>query len=85
MLRTRTSLLSGALVRNYAIVASPHSLVFLEHRQGNLDSASLSALTAASQLGGEVTGLVIGNPEEASSVVEKAKRYSSHFFIRERL
>ncbi|KAG1878018.1 hypothetical protein DFJ58DRAFT_902930 [Suillus subalutaceus] len=54
--------------------ASPHALVFLEHRQGDLDSASLSALTAASQLGGQVTGLVVGSPEEVPSVVEKAKK-----------
>ena len=77
MLRPRTSLLSRALARSYATAPSPHALVFLEHRQGDLDSASLSALTAASQLGGQVTGLVVGSPEEVSSVVEKAKKYYS--------
>ncbi|KAJ8579580.1 hypothetical protein M405DRAFT_835684 [Rhizopogon salebrosus TDB-379] len=76
MLRARTSLLGRVLARSYATAASPHALVFLEHRQGNLDSASLSALTAASQLGGEVTGLVVGNPEDVPYVVEKAKGYS---------
>ncbi|KAG0707676.1 DHS-like NAD/FAD-binding domain-containing protein [Suillus ampliporus] len=74
MLKARTSLLSRVLARSYATAASPHALVFLEHRQGELDSASLSALTAASQLGGQVTGLVVGSPEEVPSVVEKAKR-----------
>ncbi|KAJ8583244.1 hypothetical protein M405DRAFT_829040 [Rhizopogon salebrosus TDB-379] len=69
MLRARTSLLSKALARSYATAASPHAL-------GNLDSASLSALTAASQLRGEVTGLVVGNPEDVPSAVEKAKGYS---------
>ena len=77
MLRPRTSLLSRALARSYATAPSPHALVFLEHRQGDLDLASLSALTAASQLGGQVTGLIVGSPEEVSSVVEKAKKYYS--------
>ncbi|KAG2357696.1 hypothetical protein BDR07DRAFT_1419649 [Suillus spraguei] len=66
--------ISRALARSYATATSPHALVFLEHRQGDLESASLSALTAASQLGGQVTGLVVGSPEEVPSVVEKAKR-----------
>ncbi|KAG2157196.1 DHS-like NAD/FAD-binding domain-containing protein [Suillus clintonianus] len=74
MLRARTSLLNRVLARSYATAVSPHALVFLEHHQGDLDSASLSALTAASQLGGQVTGLVVGSPEEVPSVVEKAKR-----------
>lgn len=74
MLRAQISLLNRALARTYATAASPHALVFLEHRQGDLESASLSALTAASQLGGQVTGLVVGSPEEVPSVVEKAKR-----------
>lgn len=75
MLRARTPLLSRVLsTRSYA--NSPHALVFIEHSQGNFDSASLSALTAASQLGGQVTGLVVASPEEVSSIVEKAKRYS---------
>lgn len=67
-------MLNRVLARSYATAASPHALVFLEHRQADLDSASLSALTAASQLGGQVTGLVVGSPEEVPSVVEKAKR-----------
>jgi electron transfer flavoprotein alpha subunit len=76
MLKARTSLLNRVLARSYATAASPHALVFLEHRQGDLDSASLSALTAASQLGGQVTGLVVGSPEEVPSIVEKAKKYA---------
>jgi electron transfer flavoprotein alpha subunit len=76
MLKARISMLNRVLARSYATAASPHALVFLEHRQGDLDSASLSALTAASQLGGHVTGLIVGSPEEMPSVVEKAKRYT---------
>ncbi|KNZ73652.1 putative electron transfer flavoprotein subunit alpha, mitochondrial [Termitomyces sp. J132] len=63
-----------ALSRSYATTTHPHALVFLEHRQGVLDSGSLSALTAAEQLGGKVTGLVVGAPEHVQGVVEKARK-----------
>lgn len=39
-----------------------------------IESGSLSALTAASQLGGKVTGLIVGAPEEVKQGVEKARR-----------
>lgn len=39
-----------------------------------IDSGSLSAVTAAGQLGGEVTGLIVGAPGEVSKAVEKAKK-----------
>ncbi|KZT72215.1 electron transfer flavo protein, alpha subunit [Daedalea quercina L-15889] len=73
MLRARYLLASRPLCRRYATVPGPHALVFLEHRGGVIDSGSLSALTAAQQLGGQVTGLVVGGPE-VKGVVEKAKR-----------
>ena len=66
--------------RTYATATSPHALVFLEHREGSIDSSSLSALTAANQLGGKVTGLIIGAPDEVKQAVEKAKK--SVFFLR---
>jgi len=69
----RSILLGKAFVRTYASAPSPHALVYLEHRGGQLDSGSLSALTAATQLGGPVTGLVVGSQEEVPKVVEKAK------------
>jgi hypothetical protein len=62
------------LARGYASSPSPHALVFLEHRAGKLDAGSLSALTAARQLGGEVTGLILGAPDEVKSAVESAKK-----------
>ncbi|KIM78876.1 hypothetical protein PILCRDRAFT_74929 [Piloderma croceum F 1598] len=64
MLRTRALVCHRAFVRAYATSPSPHALIFLEHRAGAIESASLSALTAAEQLGGQVTGLVVGSPEE---------------------
>ena len=56
--------------------SSPHALLFIEHQNGVLESSSLSALTAAQQLGGSVTGLIVGNSEEVKDVVEKAKKYA---------
>ena len=74
MLRTGTVFCRRALTRSYATGASPRALVFLEHQQGVLDSGSLSALTAAQQLGGEVSGLIVGSSEYVQGVVEKAKK-----------
>lgn len=48
--------------------------MFLEHREGVIDNGSLSAVTAAQQLGGQVTGLVVGGPEQVKDVVQKAKK-----------
>ncbi|PIL36259.1 hypothetical protein GSI_01921 [Ganoderma sinense ZZ0214-1] len=74
MLRLRPVLRSRSLCRRYATASNPHALVFLEHRDGVIDSGSLSALTAAQQLGGQVTGLVIGAPDQVNGVVENAKK-----------
>lgn len=75
MLRIRTAALRRVLARRYSTSPAPHALVFLEHRDGELDSASLSALTAASRLGGKVTGLVAGAPDQVPGVVDKAKKH----------
>jgi electron transfer flavoprotein alpha subunit len=63
-----------ALVRAYTTAPSPHALVLLEHRNGAIESASLAALTAAHQLGGDVTALVIGSADQVPPVLEKAKK-----------
>lgn len=73
LLRTRIALNARSLLRTYASSAGPNALVFLEHRDGVLDSGSLSAVTAAGQLGGKVTGLITGGPE-IKDMVEKAKK-----------
>ena len=75
MLRTRAILRAQSLTRSYATASSPHALVFLEHNQGVIDPSSLSALTAATQLGGKVTGLIVGDSEQVNSVLEKAKKH----------
>lgn len=61
-------------IRSYASVSSPNTLVYLEHHKGDIDAGSLSALTAAGELGGTVTGLVVGKPGYVEGVVEKAKK-----------
>jgi electron transfer flavoprotein alpha subunit len=75
MLRVRSSICFRAFVRAYATSPSPHALVFLEHQHGVIESGSLSALTAAQQLGGKVTGLIVGGPEQVPSAVESARKY----------
>lgn len=75
MLRTRTLVCHRAFARAYATWPSPHALIFLEHRAGAIESASLSALTAAVRLGGQVTGLIVGGPDEVGGVVDKAKKW----------
>ncbi|KAF5326324.1 hypothetical protein D9611_000026 [Ephemerocybe angulata] len=74
MLRTSTRLYRPVCARTYATGAPPHALVFLEHRKGTIESGSLSALTAAQQLGGQVSALVIGSSEHVGGVVEQAKK-----------
>jgi electron transfer flavoprotein alpha subunit len=76
MYRLRTLPITRAFAsRTYATATSPHALVLLEHRSGNIESGSLSALTAAQQLGGQVTGLIIGGPDQVPGILEQAKKY----------
>ena len=76
MLRARTlAAFRPVVFRTYATASGPHALVFLEHRSGTIDASSLSALTAAQKLGGQVTGLVVGSPEDVKEVLPKAQKY----------
>ncbi|CAE6486247.1 unnamed protein product [Rhizoctonia solani] len=72
----RAVLPSARLVRTYATPAgSSNTLLFLEHSHGAIEPASLSALTAAQQLKGKVTVLVVGGEDaEVQKVVEEAKK-----------
>jgi electron transfer flavoprotein alpha subunit len=75
MLRTRVLLpVHRTSIRCYASSPSPSALVYLEHHDGDIDIGSLSALTAAGQLGGRVTAVVVGKAGYIESVVEKAKK-----------
>ncbi|PWN54483.1 putative electron transfer flavo protein alpha chain precursor [Violaceomyces palustris] len=51
-----------------------NTLLFLEHKKGAINPASLSALTAARKLGGEIHGLVIGSQSEVEQVADKATK-----------
>ncbi|CAE6493944.1 unnamed protein product [Rhizoctonia solani] len=72
----RAVLPSTRLLRTYATPAgSSNTLLFLEHSQGAIEPASLSALTAAQGLKGKVTALVVGGEDaEVQKVVEEAKK-----------
>lgn len=76
MLRSRPLVLTvqRLISRAYTTAPSPHALVFLEHKHGVIEPSSLSALTAAQQLGGSVTGLVLGGPDQVPTVLERAKK-----------
>jgi electron transfer flavoprotein alpha subunit len=71
--------LSPSLRRRYATPASPtgaaHALVLVEHHDGSINPGSLSALTAAQNLGGQVSLLIVGNEENLPGIVDKAKKY----------
>jgi len=50
------------------------TLVFLEQRQGKLTPSVLNTLTAASSIGGEVHGVVVGGPEDGvDAAADQAK------------
>lgn len=51
-----------------------NTLVFLEHKKGNFAAATLSALTAAQKLGGDIDALVVADEALASQVAEKATK-----------
>ncbi|KAG9029681.1 Electron transfer flavoprotein alpha-subunit [Tulasnella sp. JGI-2019a] len=52
----------------------PSSLLLIEHQDGKINAGTLSALTAASQMGGEVTGLVVGSSEDVKGILASAKK-----------
>ena len=67
--------------RGYVRYASTHSLVLLEHEGGVVAPASLSALAAATQIGKNVTGIVVGGTEEVQTVLPAAKRFVNISFV----
>ncbi|KAG7098808.1 hypothetical protein E1B28_000713 [Marasmius oreades] len=75
LLAGRRILVCKHALRAYATTSTPRVLIFLEHRQGAIESGSLSALTAAGQLGGTVTGLVVGASSQIPGVVDKLQKF----------
>ncbi|KAG0146944.1 hypothetical protein CROQUDRAFT_43674 [Cronartium quercuum f. sp. fusiforme G11] len=83
---------SCLLLRSSRTFSSSHSLrnvstlVFLEHKGGKINSATLSALTLAKALGGSVTGIIAGCPksgELAKSIDEAKKLQLSKLLVKE--
>lgn len=71
----RPALRAPALARGFASsVPARDTLLFVEHRAGALNRASLAAVTAAQKLGGEVHGIVVGSPSEAEKVAQEAAK-----------
>lgn len=60
------------LVRQPAFARLLSSLAVLEQREGKLNNASLSAVTAAQKLGGSITGFIAGSG--AKAVAEEAAK-----------
>lgn len=62
-------------LRLFASATSPaHSLLLVEHRSGEIEAGTLSALTAASKIGGKVTAIVVGGSGDVDPIVEKVKK-----------
>jgi electron transfer flavoprotein alpha subunit len=50
-------------------------LLFIEHKNGKLNPGTLSALTAAQNIGGDIVGLVTGDAEgDSVDVIAKAAK-----------
>lgn len=54
--------------------AASNTLLFVEYKNGALNPATLSAVTAAKKLGGEVHGLVVGAEADAKAISEKLSK-----------
>ncbi|KAE8209208.1 hypothetical protein CF327_g6781 [Tilletia walkeri] len=52
--------------------ANAQTLVYLEHKNGELNKASLAAVTAAGKLGGDVDGLIVGDGADADAAAKAA-------------
>lgn len=73
---------SRFIIRSHRAFSSSQSyrnvstLVFLEHKSGKINSATLSALNLAKSLGGGITGIIVGSSSssEMGQAIEKAKK-----------
>ncbi|ORY73833.1 putative electron transfer flavo protein alpha subunit [Leucosporidium creatinivorum] len=81
-LRTAPALRFALSRRTYATAASPNTLVLLEHRDSHLVPATLNAITAARKLGGNVTGLIVGEEGKTDGAVEQAKKLGLPILLR---
>lgn len=70
----RSALRAPALLKRGLTTSAPalDTLLFVEHRAGAVNRASLAAVTAAQKLGGEVHGIIVGSPSEAENAAKEA-------------
>lgn len=71
-LRSQSQTASYLRPQKKALARLLSSLAVLEQREGKLQNASLSAVTAAQKLGGSITGIVAGSG--VKSVAEEAAK-----------
>ncbi len=50
------------------------TLLFIEHKKGEINPTTLSAVTAAGKLGGDVHGVVVGTESEIEQAADKASK-----------
>jgi electron transfer flavoprotein alpha subunit len=79
MLSLRSTAVRSVSRRSYATITTPNTLLLLEHRDNQIVPATLNAVTAAKSLGGNVTGLIVGEQGSVDGVVDMAKKYISFF------
>ncbi|ORX98281.1 putative electron transfer flavo protein alpha chain precursor [Basidiobolus meristosporus CBS 931.73] len=72
--------------RGYASASDVSTLLLVEHKDNAVAPSTLSALSAAAKLGGNVTALVAGeNPEEVANIVSKLENVSKVLVAKDKL
>jgi len=69
---SRTAAAATARLFSSSSAAQAQTLVYLEHKNGELNKASLAAVTAATKLGGDVDGLVLGDGADVDTAAKAA-------------
>jgi electron transfer flavoprotein alpha subunit len=54
--------------------ALANTLLFVEHKKGKLNPTSLSAVTAAQKLGGDVHAVVVGSESEVEAAADQVTK-----------
>ncbi|KAL7424395.1 Electron transfer flavoprotein alpha-subunit [Cryptotrichosporon argae] len=65
---------SARLARTHSLSRNASSLVVIEHKAGKLNAGSLSAVTAAKQVEGDLAGIVIGSKADIDGVLDEVKK-----------
>ncbi|CAG8523881.1 10443_t:CDS:2 [Diversispora eburnea] len=82
----RKSLRPTFLFRRYATGQDISTLLLVEHRDNEIASSTLNALTAANKLGGNITALVSGeNPDPVAEKISKYRGISKVLLAKDKL